>query len=53
MLNRLQCLIPRVTHQSGITSKRTLSDALFVHRETDVDAEKFQWDDANKKVMHF
>lgn len=50
MLNRLQCFIPRATHQSGFVSKRTLSDALFVHRETDADAEKFQWDDANKKV---
>lgn len=35
---------------SLLSARRSLSDALFVHRETDENVKSFEFDEANKKV---
>lgn len=53
MLVRLQNLLPKIFQTSSLQmaqARRSLSDALFVHRDTDPDAELFEFTDVNKKV---
>lgn len=53
MLIRLQNLWPKIFQTSTLPmlqARRSLSDALFVHRDMDVDAESFEFTDVNKKV---
>ncbi|KAH7641710.1 nadh dehydrogenase [Dermatophagoides farinae] len=52
MLIRLQNLWPKIFQTSTLPmlqARRSLSDALFVHRDMDVDAESFEFTDVNKK----
>ncbi|XP_027199438.1 NADH dehydrogenase [ubiquinone] flavoprotein 2, mitochondrial-like [Dermatophagoides pteronyssinus] len=52
MLVRLQNLLPKIFQTSSLQmaqARRSLSDALFVHRDTDPDAELFEFTDVNKK----
>lgn len=44
-----KALLPSAS-MSLLSSRRSLSDALFVHREADENVKSFEFDEANKKV---
>ena len=57
MLARIPSILARLVTSTSTplpaiaSSKRQLSDALFVHRETDQDVKSFEFDETNKKVI--